>query len=74
MAVDEHYIRHNYEVLRIEIKKILDKGYKDALKTLEENIDILHHISNTLLEKETINSDELDEIFKMYEKPMDFAT
>ncbi len=74
MAVNEHYIKHNYEILRIEIQKILDKGYKDALKILGENKDMLHHISNTLMEKETINSEELDEIFKIYEKPIDCAT
>lgn len=74
MVVDEHYIKHNYEMLRVEIKKILDKGYKEALRILGENMDILHHISNTLMEKETINNEELDQIFKIFEKPMDCAT
>ena len=58
----------------MEIRKIIDKGYNESLKILGENIEILHHISNVLMEKETINSDELDEIFKLYEKPFDYAT
>ena len=74
MALDENFIRHNYDILRIEIKKILDKGYGESMKILEENTEMLHHISNTLMEKETINSEELNEIFKQYEKPFDCAT
>jgi len=74
MALDEHHIKYNYNMIREEIKKILDTGYKNALKILEENLDILNHISEILLEKETINSDELEEIFKIYKKPMDYAT
>ncbi|NLJ97905.1 MAG: ATP-dependent zinc metalloprotease FtsH [Tissierellia bacterium] len=74
MSIDENHINHNYEVLRIEIKNILDKGYKNALKILKENKDILNHISNTLMEEETIDSKKLDEIFKIYEKPMDCVT
>ena len=74
MAVDENYINHNYDTLRVEIRKIIDKGYGKSLKILGENTQILHHISNTLMEKETVNSDELDEIFKLYEKPFDCAT
>ncbi len=68
MALDEHHIKYNYNMVREEIKKILDTGYKNALKILEDNLDILNHISEILLEKETINSDELEEIFKIYKK------
>ena len=74
MALDEHHIRHSYDMIRKEIKDILDRGYREATKILKENKDILNHIADTLLEKETINSDELDDIFKLYEKPMDCAT
>lgn len=74
MAVDSLYIKHNYELLSTEIKNILDSCYKNASNILEKNIFILHHISKILLENETINSQELDEIFKLYEKPVDFAT
>lgn len=74
MAVEKEYIYYNYETVRIEIKKILEEGYKKSMKILKENQDLLHHISNTLMEKESINSEELDDIFKIYEKPMDCAT
>lgn len=74
MALDENFIKNNYNVLRIEIKAILDECYKNSSQILEENKEILHHISNVLMEKETINSEELDGIFKQYEKPLDCAT
>ncbi|HHX23329.1 MAG: ATP-dependent zinc metalloprotease FtsH [Miniphocaeibacter sp.] len=74
MAVDENHIKHNYEVLRVEIKNILDKAYNNATKLLKENKAILNHISETLMEEETIDSEKLDQIFKTYEKPMDYAT
>ena len=74
IAIDEQYIKHNYGVLRDEIKRILDYCYKEALKILDENKSLLYHIANTLMEKETMDGEELDEIFKIYEKPIDCAT
>lgn len=74
IAIDKQYIKHNYGVLRDEIKRILDYCYKEALKILDENKSLLYHIANTLMEKETMDGEELDEIFKIYEKPIDCAT
>ena len=74
ITVDEDHIKHDYNTLRMEIRKIIDKGYDQSSKILGENIEILHHIANILMEKESIDSDELSEIFKLYEKPMDCAT
>jgi cell division protease FtsH len=74
MAMDEQYIKHNYDILRTEIKKILDMGYKESLRIVEENKDLLNHVANTLMENETIDNEELDDIFKIYENPFDCAT
>ena len=74
MAIDDIYIKYNYDILRAEIKKILDRCYNRSLEILSENIKILHHIANILMEHENIDSGELDKIFKLYEKPMDYAT
>lgn len=73
MALDESYTRYNSEIIRIEIKRITDEGYIEALRIIEENKHLLHHIANTLLEKETIDSEDLDRIFKIYEKPIPCA-
>lgn len=74
MALDENYIRHNFNLIRVEIKKILEKAYENAMKILYENKDLLNYIAGELLEKETIDSKRLDEIFENHEKPLDCAT
>jgi cell division protease FtsH len=74
IAVEDHYISQNFNLIRVEIKKIIDDCYKKAYTILDENEKLLHDISSTLLEQETLTSDELDEIFKKYEKPLDYAT
>lgn len=45
-----------------EIKHIIDTSYKQAVKILKENRDILDEVTNRLLEKETIDSTEFNEI------------
>jgi len=74
LALDEVYIRYNYDSIRQEIKKITDKAYNDALSIIEENNDILEHIAKTLLEHETIDKKELDSIYTKYKKFADLAT
>lgn len=43
-----------------EVRQILDYNYNRAKKILSENIDLLHEMSNLLLEQETINKEEID--------------
>lgn len=74
LALDELYIRYNYDSIRVEIKKITDRCYKQALTLIDEHCHILHDIANTLLENETIDKDELDLIFEKHETPLDYAT
>lgn len=74
MALDETFMRYNSDIIRIEIKKITDERYTEALRIIDENKYLLHYIANNLLEKETINSDELDNIFRLYKKPLPCAT
>ena len=74
MVINDNFLKFNYEILNNEINKILDKAYEKAKRILEENIDLLYKISNILMEKESIEEDELEEIFKDYEKSTDFAS
>ena len=49
-----------------EINTLIDATYNMARKVLEENLDILHKLAELLLEKETVQGKELDElIFSM---------
>ncbi len=45
-----------------EIKRILEEAEKRAVEILTKNIDKLHKLANTLLEKETLKSEEIDEL------------
>lgn len=74
LVLDEVYIRYNYDTIRLEIKKITDKAYKEALSIIDENSEILQEIASTLLEKETIEKSELDTIYNKYKKTYTLAT
>ena len=45
-----------------EINRLIDRAYRQAKTTLNENLDILHKLAEILLEKETVLGAELDEI------------
>mmetsp|Transcript_8464 Transcript_8464/g.4581 ORF Transcript_8464/g.4581 Transcript_8464/m.4581 type:complete len:622 (+) Transcript_8464:1312-3177(+) len=45
-----------------EINKLVDKSYKRAKEVVEDNVDILHKLSEILLEKETVMGAELDNL------------
>lgn len=48
----------------VEIKKIVDKAYKEATKLLSDNKDKLEIIAQGLLEHETLSGEEIDKILK----------
>jgi len=47
-----------------EVRNIVIKGYNEAQRILNENIDKLHTTAKILLEKEKIDAREFDEIFE----------
>ena len=52
-----------------EVKSILVRSSDKAEQLLRENIDLLHRVSKVLLERETINGEELDIIIRGEELP-----
>lgn len=46
-----------------EIRNIVEDGYERAKGLLQENIDKLHLVANTLLEVETLNAEEFEKLF-----------
>ncbi len=52
-----------------EIKKIVQSGMDRAMKVLTENIDVLHRLSLILLDREILDSDEIDKVMKGIELP-----
>jgi cell division protease FtsH len=45
-----------------EVRRIIDECYKEAEKILEENADILHAMKDALMEYETLDSDQVDDL------------
>ncbi len=45
-----------------EVRNIVTRAYEEARQFINDNLDTLHKIANALLEKETLNSDDIDEI------------
>ena len=45
-----------------EVKKMVTTAYDKACRMIRDNIDTIHAMANALLEKETLNSDDIDEI------------
>lgn len=47
-----------------EIKLILDNSYETVKNIINDKIDILHKLANTLLEKEKIEEEEFEQLFQ----------
>lgn len=62
IVYDEAIIKTCFSEINTEIKKILDECYDEAHKILINNLNILHALSGTLIENETLIEDEIDEI------------
>ncbi len=45
-----------------EVRDIVTGAYEKANQLITDNLDTLHTMANALLEKETLNSDDIDEI------------
>ena len=58
------YGENTQTVIDQEVKKIVNKCYKDAKAMIEEHIDVLHKCAALLLEKERINRAEFEALFK----------
>lgn len=51
-----------------EVKGIVTNSYRRALNILEEHTELLHAVSKLLLEKETIDGKDIDELIEQLEK------
>jgi len=47
-----------------EIKRIIDNSYDRARKIIGDNLDILHNLANSLLEREALDGDQIDKIIQ----------
>ena len=63
-AQGKEYSEETAAIIDEEVKKIVDIGYRAALEILQANIDKLHAVAGVLLEKEKIDGDEFEAIFR----------
>ena len=64
----KHISEDTFKDVDSEIKKIIDTNYEHAYKILKENEDILHSMAKALVEFETIDKEQIDDL--MDRKPM----
>jgi len=64
IARDRDYGEEVAAAIDKEARKIIDDSYNRAKTILEEHIDTLHLVANTLIEKETIEAEEFAQLMK----------
>ena len=64
----KHISEDTFKVIDFEIRNIIDVNYKVAQKILEENKDILIEMTKALMEFETIDKEQIDDL--MDRKPI----
>jgi cell division protease FtsH len=57
-----------------EISTLVEKAYNLSKEVLEKNIDILHKLAESLLEKETVSGKELDELIRSMRPDFEFPS
>lgn len=58
----KHISDDTFNSIDKEIRKVIDGNYKIATKLLKENIDILHSMAKALIEFETIDKEQIDDL------------
>ena len=64
IAVHKDYSEETAQRIDQEITRLVSESYEKAKKLLSEHIDILNKIASALLEKEVLNTTELDDIIQ----------
>ncbi len=72
MTQAKDYSEDTARKIDAEIALIIDRAYKTAKKVLDENIDILHALTDLLIEKETVLGPELDDLIASIRPDFDF--
>ena len=65
---NKNYSEDTARLVDAEVKRIVEEAHNRCRQLLQENSDTLHRIAGALLERETINGDELDLL--MENKPL----
>ncbi len=58
------YSEKTSQMIDDEVRGIISEAYEEVKKMLNDNLDILHKLSETLLEKEVVEGDEFEKFFE----------
>jgi cell division protease FtsH len=72
MTQAKAYSEETARQIDAEVALIINRAYKTAKDILEENIDLLHALTDLLIEKETVMGVELDDLIASMRPDFDF--
>jgi ATP-dependent metalloprotease FtsH len=64
IATHKDYSEQTAETIDEEVRRIVEIAHEQAMKLLKENLDKLHLLANTLLERETLDGEELNRVLR----------
>ena len=68
IAQHRDYSERTAQVIDEEVKNIVEKAADTAERLIKENVDKLNALANTLLEREILDGNEIDEILKQIDE------
>ncbi len=72
MTQAKSYSEETARQIDAEVALIINRAYKTAREILEENIELLHALTDLLIEKETVLGAELDDLIASIKPDFDF--
>jgi cell division protease FtsH len=64
LSTHKDYSEQTAELIDQEVREIVERADQMAVKLLRENLDQLHVLANTLLERESLDGDEMDRVLR----------
>ena len=64
ISTSKDYSEHTAVLIDSEVRDMVERGHARALSLLRENMDKLHLLANTLLERESLDGDQMDRVLK----------
>jgi cell division protease FtsH len=64
IATHKDYSEHTAVQIDAEVRKLVEGAYNQAQRLLSENLDKLHLLANTLLEREVLDGEEMNRVLR----------
>jgi len=58
------YSEHTAELIDAEVRRVVDEAYQRGRQLMEENIETLHRLARALLDYETLDGPEIDQLIR----------